>query len=139
MQSQFSAENGNFISFIYPLPLYQHPFVLEPTYLLHFKIDVDSVPLYGRFMSSVGLLLQILILYKLMGLFNCHRQKKTQSASFLPEDFFLRVVGWHLQDDKLVEDNKERINRINSKTEIRISRKNSTQASSMLLPALVLL
>lgn len=58
-----------------------------------------------------------------MSLFNCHRQKKTQSASFLPDDFFLRVVGWHLQEDKLIQDNKERINRINSKTEIRISRK----------------
>lgn len=75
-------------------------------------------------MSSLGLLLQILILYKLMGLFNCHRQKKkTHSASFLPDDFFLRVIGWHLQEDKLVQDNKERINRINSETEIRISRK----------------
>lgn len=74
-------------------------------------------------MSSVGLLLQILILYKLMGLFNCHRQKKTPSASFLPDDFFLRVVGWRLQEDKIVQDNKERINRINSKKEIRTSRK----------------
>lgn len=74
-------------------------------------------------MSSVRLLLQILILYKLMGLFSCHRRKKTQSASILPDDFFLRVVGWCLQEDKLVQDNKERINRINGKTEIRISRK----------------
>lgn len=71
-------------------------------------------------MSSVGLLLQILILYKMMGLFNCHRQRK-DSASFLPDNFFLRMVGWHLQEDKLIQDNKERINRINSKTEIRIS------------------
>lgn len=46
-------------------------------------------------MSSVSLLLQILILYKLMGSLNCYRQKKTkktQSANFLLEEF-LRVIG----------------------------------------------